>query len=197
MLTVNSIKSEDMQSVQMFYFGSDEVAAICSDIKCISNKSKKQKYDSSPVTRSYGSEMINPLYKSCKAETESSLYDNSPVKESLIIQMEHYKAGEEKTINRDGEISEIKEIVGRVNSGIEVIPNIHIFAQDIFEAKYKAEKLFGSSEIFTSQPSFIESLEVNPRNSSLIPADYLFGLMDSLNDFCDKPTLLSDKRHSG
>lgn len=34
MLIVNSIKSESKQSIELFYFGSGEVAEISSDIKC-------------------------------------------------------------------------------------------------------------------------------------------------------------------
>ena len=33
MLTVNSIKSEGKQGVELFYFGSGEAEEICSDIK--------------------------------------------------------------------------------------------------------------------------------------------------------------------
>ena len=143
--------------------------------------------------------MLSPLFKSCKIETVSSLYDGDPVENYSDLHSEPHKpsASEAKIINRGDEIIEIKEIVERVNSGIEFFPSIHAFAQDIFEDKFKVEQLAGTSEVFPSPPeSFIEPHELNPRNSILIPENYLFELMTSLNDFCEKPSLSNDGQHS-
>lgn len=197
MLTVNSIKSESKQGVELFYFGSGEVAAMSRDIKRISNESKNSKYDAGPVVRKDEIEVLNPLYESCRVEAESSLYDSASVENYRITYGEYHKLSEAKIINRGDEIIEIKEIVERVNSGIEFFPSIHAFAQDIFEAKFKVEQLAGTSEVFPSPPGyFIEPHELNPRNSILIPESYLFKLMTSLNNFCEKLSLSNDVQHS-
>lgn len=195
MPNVNGInKSVSQQHVKVFYLGAGDVVAISNDIKCISNKNTgANNFDKINVINTQ-----NPLFKGCKNESKSSLYDSSSLESYRNIKIETYKSSEAKAINRGDEISEVKEIVERVNSGIEVFPSIHAFAQDIFEAKFKVEQLTGTSEVFPSPPeSFIEPHEINPRNSIFIPEGYLFKLMTSLNDFCEKSSLSSDGKYSG
>jgi len=174
MLSVNVFKSESKQGFEVFYFGSGEVASICSDIKDISNKSKSLSYDSIPVTRSYVSERLNPLYKSCKTETESSLYDGYFLENT----------------NKIDEIKKVKEILGKINDHLEVIPDIRVCATLLFEAKSIIEQSISGAEIFDSLPNSVKrSGAISSREPIAIEDSDLYKLKDSIKEICDKPTL--------
>lgn len=189
MSIVSSIRPGNEQGIEFFYLGSGGFAAKCGDIKHISNKSKTPGLNACPVANHYGNEVLNPIFKSCKIETVSSLYDGDPVEKYRNIHSESRKYSEINTINREIEINSFKKLVETINSGIEFIPSYEYFSEKLFEAKDKAEKLADNSNIFASpSPPFTEPHELNPRNSILIPRGYLEKLLISLNAFCNKLT---------
>jgi len=188
MSIVNSIRPGNEQGIKLFYLGSGGFAAKCGDIKNISNKSKAPGLNACPVANHYGKEVLNPLFKSCKIETVSSLYDGDSVENYCNIHSESRKYSEINNINREAEISslkeELREVLKNIDKDCESGLGIYYSGPDLIKCKYLIEKITNGERMFPSLPnSDKESDEISARDSIAISDSYLNGLMDFVKEY--------------
>ncbi|NIE72300.1 hypothetical protein [Pantoea sp. Acro-807] len=188
MSIVSSIRLRSEQGINLPYSGSVEFAAKCGDIKHISNERKAPGLNAGPVANHYGNEVLNPIFKSCKKETVSSLYDGDPVEKYRNIHSESRKYSEINTINREIEINsskkELKEVLKKIDEDYESVPSVHYIAPGLLEGKYLIEKITNGERVFPSPPNPVkESAEISDRSSIAITDSYLHRLMDFVKEY--------------